>query len=285
MKYKNFRKLNEHVGDAWEDGPEKDEMNRELEDLYQADREYDAADLDREMKMGSRGDEDDIPIEFGYGNTEEEDDDYYDMPTPRNKRGETDLDSIDLDELPVETEEVEYSDELEPSDNFEMSSGSDLESELRDLQAELRELPKGDPRKKELASQILAIHKQLSEEDDDYTSRHKSRLDKMGREEVKRQSWISSMLDNPEDANESSRVLRCSEWMLLEKKRTEVMKEANKKYPNLSKAEMQKMLKDQKAGAKDFKTKAKKYFGWAKDPEAAAAAFIRKATGKEPKDA
>jgi FKBP-type peptidyl-prolyl cis-trans isomerase len=78
--------------------------------------------------------------------------------------------------------------------------------------------------------------------------------------------------------------MRCSDFIILEKKREEVLKDADKKFPNLKKAEMKKMLKDQEKGAKDFKQKSKKYFGWAKDPEAAAAAFIRKATGKEPKD-
>ena len=64
--------------------------------------------------------------------------------------------------------------------------------------------------------------------------------------------------------------------------RKEVLKAAEKKYPNRSPKEMKKSLGKMKGS--DFKEKAKKYFGWADDPEAAAASFIRKATKKEPKD-
>ena len=60
------------------------------------------------------------------------------------------------------------------------------------------------------------------------------------------------------------------------------IKAAEEKYPKRSAKEMKKTLGKMKAS--DFKQKAKKYFGWADDPEAAAAAFIRKATKKEPKD-
>ena len=64
--------------------------------------------------------------------------------------------------------------------------------------------------------------------------------------------------------------------------RKAVLKAADEKYPKRSAKEMKKTLGKMKAS--DFKKKAKKYFGWADDPEAAAAAFIRKATKKEPKD-
>lgn len=64
--------------------------------------------------------------------------------------------------------------------------------------------------------------------------------------------------------------------------RTEVLKTAKEKFPNLKPAAMKKGLSNMKG--KDFKTKAKKNFGWADSPSAAAAAYIRKATGKEPRD-
>jgi hypothetical protein len=64
--------------------------------------------------------------------------------------------------------------------------------------------------------------------------------------------------------------------------RKSVLKAADKKYPNLEPASMKKTLAKMKDG--DFKAKAEKYFGWADDPEAAAAAFIRKAAHKEPSD-
>ena len=66
------------------------------------------------------------------------------------------------------------------------------------------------------------------------------------------------------------------------KSRKEVMADAKEKYPNLKPASMKKGLKKMKG--EDFKEKAKKNFGWADNPEAAAAAYMRKATGKEPKD-
>jgi hypothetical protein len=65
--------------------------------------------------------------------------------------------------------------------------------------------------------------------------------------------------------------------------RKAVLKAASEKYPNLSPSKMKKTLGKMKDS--DFKEKAKKYFSWADDPEAAAAAFIRKATGKEPRNA
>lgn len=65
--------------------------------------------------------------------------------------------------------------------------------------------------------------------------------------------------------------------------RKSVLKAADEKYPNLSAKDMKKTLGKMKGS--DFKSKAKKYFGWADDPEAAAASFIRKATKKEPRDA
>jgi hypothetical protein len=64
--------------------------------------------------------------------------------------------------------------------------------------------------------------------------------------------------------------------------RKAVLKAAEEKYPNRSAESMKKSLK--KMDGKDFKEKAKKNFDWADDPNAAAAAFIRKATKKEPKD-
>jgi hypothetical protein len=64
--------------------------------------------------------------------------------------------------------------------------------------------------------------------------------------------------------------------------RKAVLKAAEEKYPNRSAESMQKSLK--KMPGKDFKEKAKKNFDWADDPNAAAAAFIRKATKKEPRD-
>jgi hypothetical protein len=66
------------------------------------------------------------------------------------------------------------------------------------------------------------------------------------------------------------------------KSRKEVMQDAEEKYPNLKPKSMKKSLSHMKG--KDFKTKAKKNFSWADNPEAAAAAYIKKATGKEPKD-
>lgn len=66
------------------------------------------------------------------------------------------------------------------------------------------------------------------------------------------------------------------------KSRKEVMTDAKEKYPNLKPASMKKGLNKMKG--KDFKDKAEKNFSWAENPEAAAA-YIRKATGKEPKDA
>lgn len=64
--------------------------------------------------------------------------------------------------------------------------------------------------------------------------------------------------------------------------RKEVMKAANAKFPNLEPKSMKKGLSKMKGDT--FKAKAKKNFGWADKPEAAAAAYIRKATGKEPRD-
>lgn len=66
------------------------------------------------------------------------------------------------------------------------------------------------------------------------------------------------------------------------KSRKEVLKDADEKYPNLKKGSMKKGLEKMKG--KDFKEKAKKNFAWADKPEAAAASYMRKATGKEPKD-
>ena len=70
----------------------------------------------------------------------------------------------------------------------------------------------------------------------------------------------------------------------FEKKSTrkEVLKSASSKYPQLEPEKMKKTLSKMKGN--DFKAKAEKYFGWADEPEAAAASFIRKATKKEPRD-
>ena len=70
--------------------------------------------------------------------------------------------------------------------------------------------------------------------------------------------------------------------MKQSKRGKEVLKDADEKYPNLKKGSMKKGLSKMKG--KDFKEKAKKNFGWADKPEAAAAAYMRKATGKEPRD-
>lgn len=73
-----------------------------------------------------------------------------------------------------------------------------------------------------------------------------------------------------------------SEELYEKKSRKEVLKDAKEKYPNLKPGSMKKGLEKMKG--KDFSDKAKKNFGWADNPAAAAAAYIRKATGKEPKD-
>jgi len=190
----------------------------------------------------------------------------------------------DFDTTPAAN--FDFADEFEPIEKEEPEYGSGDEAELKSLQAKLRELPKGHPMKKDLAIRILDLHKKLSAEDTGYNSRREQAEVKAQRAHQKKQQWIDSVVDDepPYDGFESRRVMKCSDFIILEKKRAEVLKDADKKFPNLKKAEMKKMLKDQEAGSKDFKQKSKKYFGWAKDPEAAAAAFIRKATGKEPKD-
>ena len=190
----------------------------------------------------------------------------------------------DFDATPAS--KFDFEDEFEPVEKEEPMSGSGDEAELKMLQAKLRDLPKGHPMKKDLAIRILDLHKKLSSEDSGYTERRARAVEKAKKAELKKQQWMDSVLsdDDNEAPFESKRVLRCSDFIILEKKRAEVLKDAGKKYPNLSKGKMKEMLKDQEKGAKDFDKKAKKYFGWAKDPAAAAAAFIRKATGKEPKD-
>lgn len=190
----------------------------------------------------------------------------------------------DFDTTPAS--KFDFEDEFEPAEKEELMSGSGDEAELKMLQAKLRELPKGHPMKKDLAVRILDLHKKLSSEDTGYADRRARAAEKTRKAALKKQQWMDSVLSDDEDGApfESRRVLRCSDFIILEKKRTEVLKDAGKKYPNLSKAKMKEMLKDQEKGAKDFDKKAKKYFSWAKDPAAAAAAFIRKATGKEPKD-
>jgi hypothetical protein len=190
----------------------------------------------------------------------------------------------DFDTIPAAN--FDFADEFEPIEKEEPEYGSGDEAELKSLQAKLRELPKGHPMKKDLAIKILDLHKKLSAEDTGYNSRREQAEVKAQRANQKKQQWIDSVVDDEPSYNgfESRRVMKCSDFIILEKKRAEVLKDADKKFPNLKKAEMKKMLRDQEAGSKDFKQKSKKYFGWAKDPEAAAAAFIRKATGKEPKD-
>jgi len=189
----------------------------------------------------------------------------------------------DFDTTPAS--KFDFEDEFEPVEKDEPIYGSGDEAELKELQAKLRELPKGHPMKKELAVRILDLHKKLAAEDTGYLKRKEQAEMKAKKSHLKTQQWMDSVLDEPSyDGFESKRVMRCSDFIILEKKRAEVLKDANKKYPNLSKSTMKEMLKDQEKGAKDFDKKAKKYFGWAKDPAAAAAAFIRKATGKEPKE-
>lgn len=189
----------------------------------------------------------------------------------------------DFDTTPAS--KFDFDDEFEPVEKDEPIYGSGDEAELKELQAKLRELPKGHPMKKELAVRILDLHKKLAAEDTGYLKRKEQAEMKAKKSHLKTQQWMDSVLDEPSyDGFESKRVMRCSDFIILEKKRAEVLKDANKKYPNLSKSTMKEMLKDQEKGAKDFDKKAKKYFGWAKDPAAAAAAFIRKATGKEPKE-
>lgn len=189
----------------------------------------------------------------------------------------------DFDTTPAS--KFDFDDEFEPVEKDEPVYGSGDEAELKELQAKLRELPKGHPMKKELAVRILDLHKKLAAEDTGYLKRKEQAEMKAKKSHLKTQQWMDSVLDEPSyDGFESKRVMRCSDFIILEKKRAEVLKDANKKYPNLSKSTMKEMLKDQEKGAKDFDKKAKKYFGWAKDPAAAAAAFIRKATGKEPKE-
>jgi len=178
----------------------------------------------------------------------------------------------------------DFGGDFEPIEKEEESNYGSDEAELKALQAKLRDLPKGHPMKKELAVRILDLHKKLSSEDTGYSQRREKAASKIAAKKRREQEWKEDILADTEDPFESRRVLRCSDFIILEKKRAEVLKDADAKYPNLSKPKMKEMLKDQEKGAKDFKTKAKKYFNWAKDPEAAAAAFIRKATGKEPKD-
>ena len=201
-----------------------------------------------------------------------------------HEEDELDFNPDDFDATPAS--KFDFEDEFEPAHEEEPEYGSDSEAELKALQAKLRDLPKGHPMKKELAIRILDLHKKLSAEDTGYNTRREQAAMKTKKAQLKKQQWMDSVIDDESsyDGFESKRVMKCSDFIILEKKREEVLKDANKKFPNLKKAEMKKMLKDQEKGAKDFKQKSKKYFGWAKDPEAAAAAFIRKATGKEPKD-
>ena len=200
-----------------------------------------------------------------------------------HEEDEMEFNPDDFDATPAAN--FDFADEFEPIEKEEPEYGSGDEAELKSLQAKLRELPKGHPMKKDLAIRILDLHKKLSAEDTGYNNRRAQAEVKAQRAHQKKQQWMDSVLDEPSyDGFESKRVMKCSDFIILEKKREEVLKDADKKFPNLKKAEMKKMLKDQEKGSKDFKQKSKKYFGWAKDPEAAAAAFIRKATGKEPKD-
>ena len=90
------------------------------------------------------------------------------------------------------------------------------------------------------------------------------------------EEFPEDQVDNPEFESDDDREL------YEKKSRKEVLKDAKEKYPNLKPESMKKGLEKMKG--KDFEAKAKKNFGWADNPEAAAAAYIRKATGKEPKD-
>lgn len=197
-----------------------------------------------------------------------------------HEEDELEFNPDDFDSTPAS--KFDFEDEFEPAEKEDMIERSGDEKELKALQAAMRELPKGDPMKKELAIRILDLHKKLSSEDTGYLQRKEKESAKLAAKKRREQEWKEDILSD--EPFESKRVLRCSDFIVLEKKRAEVLKDAGKKYPNLSKKKMKEMLKDQENGAKDFKAKANKYFSWAKDPEAAAAAFIRKATGKEPKD-
>ena len=87
------------------------------------------------------------------------------------------------------------------------------------------------------------------------------------------------------DPNDLNNVNLTDDDSVLEKNdksRAEVLKTASKKFPNISAKGAQAGLGKMKG--KDFKEKVKKNFQWADKPEAAAAAYIRKATKKEPKD-
>ena len=189
------------------------------------DRE-DYLDLQQEFDNLPKGDVDDAPPE---DDDYETDDDYVIKPThtdddtyfsePTGKHTDDDDYSTDLEDLPGPhaIEDMPDFDGAAYDMPEEPAMGS--EAKLRELQAELRGLPKGDPRKKELAMQILDMHKQLSSEDDEYTQRHLNRMEKTRGAEVKRQDWIDKMMDNPEEQFESSMVLKCSEFILLENRR------------------------------------------------------------------
>jgi hypothetical protein len=171
-----------------------------------------------------------------------------------HEEDDLDFNPDDFDTTPIS--KFDFEDEFEPAETPEPAYGSDSEAELKDLQARLRNLPKGHPAKKELAIRILDLHKKLSAEDTGYSSRRDAAAQRAQRAHLKKQRWMDSIVDDEPsyDGFESRQVLKCSDFILLESR------------------------------ANDFKTKSKKYFGWAPDPEAAVAAFIKKAASKEPKN-
>ena len=112
-------------------------------------------------------------------------------------------------------------------------------------------------------------------------------------EDTDNMSGAQSHHQDDEDLPPHSRMYNSDEWVRAQrdaegldeakkKSRKEVLADADEKYPNLKPESMKKGLSHMKG--KDFKEKAKKNFGWADKPEAAAAAYMRKATGKEPRD-
>lgn len=96
--------------------------------------------------------------------------------------------------------------------------------------------------------------------------------------------YAEDQIDSPEFEPRNFEDERDNEGLYEAKKksRKEVLADAKEKYPNLKPGSMKKGLSKMKG--KDFKEKAKKNFGWADNPEAAAAAYMRKATSKEPRD-
>lgn len=168
-----------------------------------------------------------------------------------HEEDEMEFNPDDFDATPMSN--FDFEDEFAPAEKPEPVHGSHSEAELKDLQARLRNLPKGHPAKKELAIRILDLHKKLSADDTGYSSRREIATQQAQKAQLKKQRWMDSIVDDEPsyDGFESRKVLKCSDFILLESR------------------------------ANDFKTKSKKYFGWANDPEAAVSAFIKKASGSQ----